>query len=80
MLLVTSGKTKSEYVKKKTGFLYDSDILLDDFTENLRNWHGVGVKLLNPINNTNRSWMGHVCNGNGTPKIIEESLKSIVKI
>ena len=77
MLFVPYGTDKSEYVLAATKQRSDRDILLDDFTFNLKNWHGIGVKLLNKINNTKRSWNGFVTNGNADAWTIYTSLKGI---
>ncbi len=80
MLMVPYGENKSAFVKTITGEVKEDDILLDDFTKNLKSWHGVGIKLLNPINNTKKSWQGYVINGNGTASIIQCSLLAIASI
>ena len=38
----------------------ETDVLLDDYTMNLNDWcpPGVGIKLLNGINDTHKSWQG----------------------
>ena len=38
----------------------ETDVLLDDYTVNLKDWcpPGVGIKLLNGINDTHKSWQG----------------------
>ncbi|MBO4847008.1 MAG: hypothetical protein J5525_12060 [Lachnospiraceae bacterium] len=77
MLFVPYGTDKSEYVLTATKQRSSRDILLDDFTFNLKNWHGIGVKLLNKINNTKRSWNGFVTNGNADAWTIYTSLKGI---
>ena len=77
MLFVPYGVDKSAYVREATKEVSTDDILLDDFTFNLRSWHGVGVKLLNNINNTKRSWKGFVVNGNGDMDTIYASLIGI---
>lgn len=40
------------------GGVKKADILLDDFTQNLLQWPGLGIKLINPINHTRRTWKG----------------------
>ncbi len=80
MLMVPYGETKTSFVKKETGYVSETDILVDDFTKNLKSWHGIGVKVLNRINNTKKTWQGYVINGNGTANIIKDSLKAIMSV
>lgn len=52
------GKPKHEAI---VGGITRDDILLDDYTKNLEEWKkqgGTGVKILNGINDTNKSWIG----------------------
>lgn len=50
------GNDKKNYVK---GGVHSNDILLDDYTKNLLEWKpGKGIKLLNGINHTNKTWRG----------------------
>lgn len=54
------GDDKKNYVK---GGVHSNDILLDDYTKNLFEWKpGKGIKLLNGINHTNRTWRGTCVN------------------
>ncbi len=80
IFFVPYGENKSSFVRNMTGSVSTDDILIDDFTFNLRTWHGVGVKLLNKINNTNRTWNGFVVNGNAVSDIIRDSIKAIVMV
>lgn len=36
-----------------------TDILVDDLTANLKDWHGVGLKYYNGINGNNGTWNGY---------------------
>lgn len=36
-----------------------TDILVDDLTANLKDWHGVGIKYYNGINGNNGTWNGY---------------------
>ena len=80
MLFVPYGTDKSDYVREITGEIITDDILVDDFTYNLVKWHGVGIKLLNKINNTNRTWTGFIVNGNADSNIIYYSISGICAI
>ena len=77
MLFVPYGVTKTEYVRDMTGCICTDDVLIDDFTYNLKNWHGIGIKYLNKINNTNRTWTGYVVNGQASTDIIYTTIKGI---
>lgn len=46
---------KSDVLKEKR----KTDILIDDFTKNLKEWHGIGIKMYNGINGTNGTWDGY---------------------
>lgn len=54
-IFVPNGENKSLYVP---GGIRPDDFLLDDYTKNLREWTGVGIKLLNDVNNSNNTWNG----------------------
>lgn len=58
-IFVPCGECKSDYIPTPD----DSDILIDDYTKNLRAWHGTAIKILNGINNNTNKWEGPlVCN------------------
>lgn len=52
IILVPSGMSKRDYVKFYFGEMSESDILVDDYTKNLRDWEreGTSVKFYNGIN------------------------------
>lgn len=53
-IFVPCGEKKSDYIPTPR----ETDILVDDYTKNLRAWHGVAVKILNGINNNTNKWEG----------------------
>jgi len=58
-VFVPYGNRKQDYI---VGNVSPSDYLLDDFTANLLTWQrsgGIGIKLLNDINNTGGTWAGN---------------------
>lgn len=70
-----------EYGKKKTDYIENeidtTDYLIDDYTKNLIDWKnagGTGIKFLNGINHTRKTWQGFLLNIDGN---IVESLKEI---
>ena len=64
---------KKDYITE----LHDSDILIDDFSKNLREWHGVAIKLMNGINGTKGTWCGYSVNGKATPDVIRNTIIGI---
>lgn len=72
-IFVPYGKMKKDYISE----LQDSDILLDDFSKNLREWHGVAIKLMNGINGTKGTWCGYSVNGKATPDVIRNTIIGI---
>lgn len=56
---------------------FPEDILLDDFTKNLMEWHGIGIKLLNGINDTNKSWTGFRVSRFSSSAIIANTILAI---
>lgn len=73
-IYVPYGSNKSDFLPQRR----DTDILVDDFSKNLHEWHGVGVKLLNGINWTKGTWKGHVVNGTASADIIYQSLCGLI--
>ena len=59
-IFVPYGKCKSDYIKEPKR----DDVLLDDFTKNLKEWHGVAIKLYNGVNGTNGTWDGFSIHSN----------------
>lgn len=59
-IYVPCGEEKTKYVPNPK----ESDILLDDFSVNLHDWHGIGVKVKNGINGTKGTWHGFEVNVN----------------
>lgn len=72
-IFVPYGRMKKDYIVE----LQDTDILLDDFSKNLREWHGVAIKLMNGINGTKGTWCGYSVNGKATPDVIRNTLIGI---
>lgn len=57
-IFVPMNDSKSDYIPDG---IHISDLILDDYTPNLNEWRdagGTGVKLINGINDTHRSWSG----------------------
>lgn len=59
------------------GGIKDGDVLLDDFTKNLKEWPGVAVKLYNGINGTHGTWQGFSIHNRMTPDKMVSQLDGI---
>lgn len=73
-IFVPYGDEKNTYVP---GGVRDSDILLDDYTANLKQWEkdgGIGIKLMNGINGTKGTWQGARVDINMSPKVFAQSI------
>lgn len=72
-IYVPCGEIKGNYVP---GGIKESDILLDDYTMNLKSWEppARGLKLLNGINNTHGTWKGGRITFNKSPEELEEEI------
>lgn len=66
---------KKEYAP---GGIQETDRLLDDYTINLKDWEppAVGIKLINGINDTHKSWIGERISRFESPDILKESIVS----
>lgn len=69
------------YGTPKNDFIYPEkdDFLLDDFTKNLLEWRGTGIKFLNGINHTHRTWKGYVVNGESDPITLANAIIGIIE-
>ena len=74
MIFVPYGTKKSDFIQKPQ----ETDILVDDFTKNLKEWHGIGVKVFNGINGTHGSWNGFSIHSNMNPDILYRQLLGII--
>lgn len=75
-IFVPYGGIKSEHISD--GIL-TSDVLLDDFTQNLRLWSGIAIKVLNGINFRKKTWKGHIVLGLSEPNTIATAIRAISK-
>jgi len=60
-LFVPYGEKKSEFIAGRLGELTRDDVLVDDYTENLRDWtehRGLAIKVMNGVNGTKGTWHG----------------------
>lgn len=68
-IFMPCGARKADYINLANGEL---NVLLDDYTRNLQEWvvgkvNNVGVKIINGINDTHKSWQGDRVSGNVPP-------------
>lgn len=69
------GDNKSDYVPKGVRI---NDYLLDDYTVNLRQWFGTGIKFVNGINDTKGSFAGDRVYITDSPEKIADTLQMIL--
>lgn len=74
-IFVPYGENKFDAVKTSDD---DKYYLIDDFTKNLLGWGGTGIKVLNGINHTNKTWRGYVINALSYPTVIYNSILGII--
>lgn len=75
-IYVPYGTEKSLYIP---GGIINTDVLIDDFTQNLQKWPAISIKLLNGINWSKKSWTGHVVSALADEKTIATALCAISK-
>ena len=74
-IFVPDGKDKKHYIPKGAG----DNFLLDDYTQNLRNFSvGTAIKFLNGINSNNKTWYGNKLSCTRTAKSFVDAISDIV--
>ena len=76
-IFVPYGMDKSEMLPKPK---MSNDILIDDLSLNLHKWKGVGIKVLNGINGTKKTWKGYTVSANSNPNIIAATIKALAEV
>ena len=61
------------------GGLQPADTLLDDYTDNLLDWPGKGIKVYNGINGNRGRWKGDCLRYNKSPEKIAQALVAITR-
>ena len=77
-IFVPNGENKADYVPNK---ISSDDFIIDDFTENLNKWKsagGKGIKIINEINNTKRTWKGNKIRFDKSTSILETNISEII--
>ncbi len=62
-IYVPYGESKADALEN-IGSIRKTDVLIDDFTRNLKEWSGIAVKLYNGINGTHGTWNGYSIHNN----------------
>lgn len=75
-IFVPCGSPKSAFVPEG---IKKSDVLLDDYSQNLHEWKGKGIKLMNGINGTRGSWQGARISADMTAAALCRELGKICK-
>lgn len=78
ILFVPDGEDKTNYID---GGISCNDFLLDDYSKNLNDFvkqGGVGIKLLNDVNESKGSWRGNTISKDANPKNIVRDLKALI--
>ena len=78
-IYVPYGESKTKALET-IGGIRPNDVLLDDFSDNLREWQGVAVKLYNGINGTKGTWDGFSVHGKMKPEVMVNQLDGISMI
>lgn len=79
VIIVPNGEDKTKYIP---GGMRKGDMLLDDYTKNLKDFEragGWGIKLLNDINEKNGSWVGCAISMYKKPDVLVDSIKTIAR-
>lgn len=71
-IFVPCGSPKGEFVP---GGVREEDVLLDDYSNNLHEWEGKAIKLMNGINGSKGSWQGERITAEAAPKEIASMLQ-----
>lgn len=75
MFFCKCGENKSDFVSATA-----EDVLIDDFSENLHNWRGKGIKVYNGINGTNGTWTGYSVHSNCDKIKLQAQLDAIIRL
>lgn len=78
IIFVPDGEDKTKYIP---GGVQSNDVTLDDYSPKLRDFEkagGIGVKLLNDVNESKGSWRGSCISKDSSPEEIVRDLKSLL--
>ncbi len=71
---------RKESALEEIGGIRPSDVLIDDYTANLRSWTGIPIKLYNGINGRNGTWQGISVYFATQPEIIAKQIYEMAVI
>ena len=78
-IFVPYGTSKADFIENMLGRnLNELDFLLDDFSKNLHEWTGTGIKLYNDINGTKGTWTGYSVHYNCSPEVIANTILGVM--
>lgn len=66
-IYVPYGENKAAALES-IGGIRKTDVLIDDFTKNLKEWPGIAIKLYNGINGNHGTWQGYSVRSNMEPE------------
>lgn len=75
-IFVPYGQVKSAYIPHPL----ETDILIDDYSQNLHEWHGVGVKPMNGINGTKGTWQGFTIDTRSKAEVLAMTIMGIAQM
>ncbi|MFN2926468.1 hypothetical protein ACKX2L_06035 [Lachnospiraceae bacterium YH-ros2228] len=70
------GVPKAKYIP---GGIRQNDILLDDYSHNLHEWGGIGIKVINDVNGRHGTWLGERIYANTTPRVLVKKITEIAE-
>lgn len=77
IIFTPCGENKMLYIPQPQ----NTDVLLDDYTVNLRGWLiGIAIKCVNGINWSNRTWTGYAVDMRSCAEIIANTIEGIILI
>ncbi len=80
---ILKGSRFVQYGESKTQFMQQGDILVDDFSPNLREWEeagGIGIKVYNGINGTKGTWKGYSIHSTASPENCVKQFMGILSV
>lgn len=76
-IFVPDGHNKKEYVPNG---IRPTDVLIDDYTHNLMLWSppGQGIKLINNVNSTKKTWKGSKIHYQQDPEALYQEINTLI--
>lgn len=67
------GVPKKDYIP---GGIRENDVLLDDYSHNLHEWDGIGIKVINDVNGRHGTWFGERVSSGSKPELIAYAIEA----